>query len=561
MKVIIFLLRESRGIAILAVLSGLIAGVANSGLLALINMQISNVEGSSKTLVWSFVGLCILTLASRVLSEVILTRFSLGTMFNLRMKLSKQILAAPLRHLEELRAHRLLATLTQDIPEVVNALIMIPMFCMYMTIIIACLAYLAWLSWIVFLGVVAFIIVAVVSYQVSVNQATRYQKLSREEWDSLFKHLRALTDGTKELKLHSGRREAFLSQVLYSSMNALRRYLVVANNIYAVAAGWAHLLLFILIGLIIFAIPSVQAVDAQILTGYTIIIIYMMGPIEFIIGNLPVLSRASVAIRKIDELGLSLESSSKEAIIARSVNPETACNSLKLVGVAHTYHVKEDNSSFTLGPIDLTFFPGERVFLVGGNGSGKTTLAKLITGLYVPEKGVIEFNGEPVTDANRDLYRQNFTAVFSDYFLFESLLGLYLPELDSQARSYLQQLQLDHKVNITDGHLSTLDLSQGQRKRLALLTAYLEDRNIYLFDEWASDQDPMFKEIFYYQILPELKARGKTVIVISHDDRYYHVADRIMKLEDGRLEVKKDLAIASVTPADMQAQSIDLDIT
>jgi len=548
-----FLLRESRGLAILAVLSGLIAGVGNSGLLALINMQITNVGNSTKTLVWSYVGLCILTLASRVVSELILTRLSLGTMFDLRMKLSKQILAAPLRHLEELRAHRLLATLTQDIPEVVNALIMIPMFCMYLTIIIACLAYLAWLSWIVFLGVVAFIIVAVASYQVSVVQAKRYQKLSREEWDSLFKHLRALTDGTKELKLHSGRRQAFLSQVLHSSMSALRRFLVLANNIYAVAAGWAHLLLFILIGLVIFAIPSMRAVDARILTGYTIIIIYMMAPMEFIIANLPVLSRAGVAIGKIDELGFSLESSSKEAIIAPSAKAEITWSSLKLVGIVHTYHVKQDNSSFTLGPIDLTFVPGERVFLVGGNGSGKTTLGKLITGLYVPEAGEVQFNGEPVTDANRDLYRQNFTAVFSDYFLFESLLGLYLPELDAQARRYLEQLQLDHKVNINEGHLSTLDLSQGQRKRLAMLTAYLENRNIYLFDEWASDQDPMFKEIFYYQILPELKARGKTVIVISHDDRYYHVADRIFKLENGKLAFQKDLAIAAAAPTDIQA--------
>jgi putative ATP-binding cassette transporter len=555
-----FLLRESRGLAILAVLSGLIAGVGNSGLLALINMQITNVGDSTRTLVWGYVGLCILTLASRVVSELILTRLSLGTMFDLRMKLSKQILAAPLRRLEELRPHRLLATLTQDIPEVVNALIMIPMFCMYLTIIIACLAYLAWLSWIVFLGVVAFIIVAVASYQLSVVQAKRYQKLSREEWDSLFKHLRALTDGTKELKLHSGRRQAFLSQVLHTSMSALRRFLVLANNIYAVSAGWAHLLLFILIGLIIFAVPSVRGIDPRILTGYTIIIIYIMGPIEFIIGNLPVLSRAGVAIGKIDELGFSLESSSKEAIIAPSANSETTCVSLKLVGVVHTYHVEEENNSFTLGPIDLTFVPGERVFLTGGNGSGKTTLAKLITGLYVPEAGEVQFNGEPVTDANRDLYRQNFTAVFSDYFLFESLLGLYLPELDAQARRYLEQLQLDHKVNIDEGRLSTLDLSQGQRKRLAMLTAYLENRSIYLFDEWASDQDPMFKEIFYYQILPELKARGKTVIVISHDDRYYHVADRILKLENGKLAFQKDLAIAAATPTDIQGQSIDLDI-
>jgi putative ATP-binding cassette transporter len=178
---------------------------------------------------------------------------------------------------------------------------------------------------------------------------------------------------------------------------------------------------------------------------------------------------------------------------------------------------------------------------VGGNGSGKTTLAKLLAGLYIPESGEIRLNGQLITDDLREHYRQYFSVVFSDFFLFESLLGLDDSELDSKARDYLSKLQLEHKVNLENGVLSTTDLSQGQRKRLALLTAYLENRPIYIFDEWAADQDPLFKEIFYYQLLPELKARNKTVVVISHDDRYYHVADRIVKLDFG--EIVRDEAL------------------
>ena len=146
------------------------------------------------------------------------------------------------------------------------------------------------------------------------------------------------------------------------------------------------------------------------------------------------------------------------------------------------------------------------------------------------------------TDENREFYRQHFSVVFSDFYLFESLLGLDSPELDEQARNYLAQLQLTHKVEVKDGALSTTDLSQGQRKRLALLTAYLEDRPIYVFDEWAADQDPLFKEVFHYQLLPELKAKGKTVLVISHDDRYYHVADHIIKLEYGKIDYDQNVA-------------------
>jgi putative ATP-binding cassette transporter len=208
---------------------------------------------------------------------------------------------------------------------------------------------------------------------------------------------------------------------------------------------------------------------------------------------------------------------------------------LDLVDVVHTYRREGENADFILGPINLTIFPKEILFLTGGNGSGKTTLAKLLTGLYVPAAGEILLNGKPVTDENRELYRQHFSVVFSDFHLFDSLLGMNRAKLDNRANEYLSQLQLDHKVQVKEGALSTTELSQGQRKRLALLTAYLEDRPIYIFDEWAADQDPQFKEVFYYQLVPELKALGKTIVVISHDDRFYQVADRILKLDYGKL--------------------------
>ena len=173
---------------------------------------------------------------------------------------------------------------------------------------------------------------------------------------------------------------------------------------------------------------------------------------------------------------------------------------------------------------------------MGGNGSGKSTLAKLITGLYIPESGVVRINGNIVNDDNREWYRQHFSVVFSDFFLFERLLGITNPNLNVQAQEYLQQLRLERKVRIENDKLSTTQLSQGQRKRLALLTAYLEDRPIYLFDEWAFDQDPTFREIFYRQILPNLKQRNKAVLVISHDDHYFDLADRIIKLDYGTIE-------------------------
>jgi putative ATP-binding cassette transporter len=97
-------------------------------------------------------------------------------------------------------------------------------------------------------------------------------------------------------------------------------------------------------------------------------------------------------------------------------------------------------------------------------------------------------------------------------------------------------LGLANVVTIKNQRFSTTTaLSSGQRRRLALLVVLLEDRPLCIFDEWAADQDPAFKRTFYYQILPALRAKQKAVVVISHDDRYFDVADRILVLEDGKL--------------------------
>jgi putative ATP-binding cassette transporter len=266
-----------------------------------------------------------------------------------------------------------------------------------------------------------------------------------------------------------------------------------------------------------------------------LVLLFVMTPLQVVMNTLPNLSRANIAVGRVEELGLSLTKFAAEEPTAERNDLPSAWESLELRGVTHTYHSEEKDESFVLGPIDLVLRPGELVFFIGGNGSGKTTLAKLLLGLYAPESGEIRLDGQIITDENRDHYRQIFTAVFSDFYLFENLFGLESQSLDEHAREYLSQFQLSHKVQVTDGALSTTKLSQGQRKRLALLTAYLEDRPIYLFDEWAADQDPLFKQVFYYQLLPELKARGKTVLVISHDDQFYEVGDRIIKLDYGQV--------------------------
>ena len=532
MKLVVFLLRSSLGTVSLAVLSGIVAGVSNTGLLIIINSALSKSGLSQKTLVWSFALLCLAMFVSRAASWIFLVQLAHRVTFKLRLELSARILAAPLQQLEKLGAPRLLATLTDDVAVIVSALTATPMLVVHIVVVVTCLAYLGWLSLPALLGVFGFLLFGVLCYQLPLRRALNYLGASRHELDALFKHFRAIIEGNKELKQHRARRAAFFHDQLEHAALSFRRQATVGDAIYALTASFGHLLIFILIGLLIFALPALQPTATVTTIGYSLVILYLLPPLEVIMSALPMLGRANVALQKIEAMGLSLTA---ESVERSTSSPHNSYESLKLQGVTHAYD-SEDGEGFKLGPIDLTFRPAELVFLIGGNGSGKTTLAKLLTGLYAPDEGAVYLDGQKITDETRDQYRQLFAVVFSDFYLFESLLGLDAGTLDEQALQYLQRLQLDRKVRVIDGVLSTTDLSHGQRKRLALLTAYLEDRPCYVFDEWAADQDPLFKEIFYLRLLPELKARGKTVIVISHDDRYFHVADRILKLNYGKME-------------------------
>jgi putative pyoverdin transport system ATP-binding/permease protein len=532
MKMIAFFFKHSRKTVILSIIAGIFSGACNAALLAVINAVVKN--GHSSALFWIFVGLCALLPLTRFTSEFLLTQLGQGATFNLRMQLCDQILAAPLRHLEQVGVPRLLAALSDDVPAITGAILIIPLLCVNAALVVGCLVYMGILSPVLLAIVLGFMVIGIASYQIPIIKVQKIFERARKDANALQRHFRALTQGTKELKIHSRRRQAFISEELKLTADSMRRYNIAGQNLYSAAASWGQTLVFVVIGLILFLLPTVRNLSSTMMIAYALSLLYLMTPLQIILNTLPQLSRANVALRNVEQLGFTLSSQESEEV-GETAPPISTWETLELKSITHTYHREGESDDFVLGPIDLTFKPGELVFITGGNGSGKTTLVKLLTGLYMPEQGHISLDGEPVGNTRKEFYRQYFSAVFSDFYLFEQMLGLINPELDDQAREYLSQLKLSHKVEIVNGKLSTIELSQGQRKRLALLTAYLEDRPIYIFDEWAADQDPQFKAVFYMQLLPELKGRGKTVFVISHDDRYYHVADRVIKLDDGQV--------------------------
>jgi putative ATP-binding cassette transporter len=536
-RLVQFLLRGPKWPLLVLLVTGLLSGICSAGLLAVINVLVHQTGGLPRALALLFVALACVKIATHCLSQLSLVYLAQDTILELGLKLCAQVTRTSLRTLEKKGPSHILATLTDDVSALAWALQCVPSLIINGAVLAGGAVYLAWLSWTIFLGVVGLTLVGVLTYKILHDRAFRVIYAARESRASLFRHFRSLTEGIKELMMHRGRREAFLSEDVKRAALSLRHLNLVATKQYMIVDGWTQFLFYSLIGAILLVFPDLFAVPAESLTGYVFAALYLMSPIWAVIGTMPTLIRGQVALDKIEELGLAFESwEEPQKTDARFHAAALPCPSLELEGVAFSY--ADDgpgDNSFMLGPVDFRLNPGDLVFIVGGNGSGKSTFVKLLVGLYRQRFGEIRLGGRQITDWNRDWYRQHFSVVFSDFYLFETLLGLDKSALDARAQMYLRRLAIDQKVRVTEQRLSTTDLSQGQRRRLALLTAYLEDRPFYVFDEWAADQDPQYKEVFYTELLPELRARGKGVAIITHDDRYFHLGDRIIKLDDGKI--------------------------
>ncbi len=535
MQVIWFLIKASWKAMAIAITTGLISGISSAGSIAIVNTSLNSEQPMSW--LYPFLGVITISIITGIISRFVLIDLAQKSIYDVRIQLSRRILAAPFQRLEQLGASKLLATLTDDVTSLSNSISIIPFLCIDLAIITSCLIYLAYLSSSIFAITIVLIGMSLVLIQFMILQANQLFRGARAENDRLLELFRSITDGIKELKLHWQRRQEFIDLDLKESAGISRDRNIRALQIFSVAATFGQLIFFAIMGILIFIMPKYIQLTPAMLSGYVLTLTYLMSPFANMLEQLPALLRASVAIGKIESMGLVLSEQVEIGNSPPATSPQVT--SLELDKIEHTYQGDEQN--FHLGSIDLKFSTDRLIFIVGGNGSGKSTLAKLLTGLYIPEIGEIKLNGETIDSDNREWYRQHFSVVFGDFFLFNKLLGTGkdYAKLDAEAQDYLQLLQIEHKVQIKDGVLSTTNLSQGQRKRLALLTAYLEDRPIFLFDEWAADQDPVFRDIFYHQLLPDLKQRGKLVFAISHDDRYFHLADRVIKLDYGKVESDK----------------------
>jgi len=517
----------------LGVLTAFVAGISRAGFIVLANTVLSQGVQTHRTSIYWLVAICLAMPVTRFLCQFLMVTIAQHSTYRLTLGLTGAILAAPLRQVETIGIPPLQAVLTRDIGTIIDGLMSLPTLLLNVTVLAGCLAYIGWLSRFVLLVVLGSLALNIVIYSLMGKWTTVLWTTLRDEVTTLFRHYHVLLLGLKELKMNRERRDSFFSKYLTVCAKQCRNHYVKAATVSGATWGMGEFQFMLLILFVAIVLPTLLQVKDGHSANYVITLLFMMGPIDQINSLFPTITRANVALQQIGGLALPIDAPREPEEPAAAGK---GWSRLTLRGVSHSYRHGRDEKTFTLGPLDLSFSRGDIVFVMGGNGSGKTTLVKLLVGLYVPESGQVCLDGCPVTDATRDEYRERFSVIFSDCFIFQDLVGVGGPEGDERAREHARALRLHEKIQIQDGMLSTTALSQGQRKRLALLNAYLEDRPIYVFDEWAADQDPFFRETFYLKLLPELKAKRKTVFVVSHDDRYCHVADRVIKLDYGTVE-------------------------
>lgn len=522
----------------MSVLTGLCAGAATVGLLATVNSALHDRAALSGAMLWIYLGLCGVALLGRGLSDMGTNRVGQRVVAQLRKGLAEDILQTPLEALERFGNHRLLPVLTQDVEIVSHFAFTLSATLISGAVTMGCLLYLAVLSPALFGLMLAALVVGTVVQVLAQARGMRGFWSARAQEEQLHRNYRTLSDGAKELRLHRERRVRLMGQIT-ATVEAIRSVNGRAVSIYVLAKAFGAAIFFLLIALVL-AWGAWQEVDPEVLSAFVLILLFLKGPIDQIATGLPTFGRARVALQRIEELRVHFAQGrvNSETVEQSTTPAPTAMERIELRGVTYRFPAqKEERAIFALEPIDLELHKGELVFIVGDNGAGKTTLVKLLLGLYVPTDGEILLNGQRITPEMQESYRELFSTVQSDFHLFDELAAPQRDgtSVDSEAARHLERLGLGHKVSVQDGRLSTIDLSTGQRKRLALLHAYLEQRPVIVLDEWAADQDPGFRELFYTELLPELRGRGHLLVVISHDDRHFAMADRVLRMHEGQL--------------------------
>ncbi|MGP9492776.1 multidrug ABC transporter permease/ATP-binding protein [Psychrobacter sp. AOP7-B1-24] len=483
-----------------------------------------------------FSALVILLLITTFLSQYALTCLGHKFVYELRTKLVKQIIDTHVPQIDHLGSARLLASLSADIQSITVAFVRMPELVQGIILSVGVGLYLGWLSLPLLFIILFWIVMTIWISTILVKHVYTHLIELRAINDSLYQDYQSIIDGRKELSLNQHRAEKLYSDDFLSHAKAYKKAVIKSDTFHLSAVNWSNIMMFASIG-VVFAVSNYLDIPMGVATTFSLTILFMQSPILHAVGAYPTLQTAQVALDKIQ----SFELADYQAEFMTD-HVATDWQSISLTDVDYRYNSTKTETQNTniLKSVNLTLNRGDVVFLIGANGSGKSTLAKIITGIFTPTTGSVQMDNQLIgsedNSKNNADYRQLFSAIFSDQHLFKQLIGHQGDDPDmALVNDWIAKLKLQDKIEIIDHKLSTDKLSQGQRKRLAMLLSVAEQKEFLLLDEWAADQDPAFRRVFYQTLIPELKAMGKTLFIISHDDGYFEHADRLLLMKDGKL--------------------------
>ena len=450
---------------------------------------------------------------------------------NIRVRISDKVRYANLESIEKIGLSTIQTRLSIDTVTVSNSSYIIISAVQSILILVFGILYILYLSTLAFFITFAAIVTGAFVYRFYNDIVVIQIDKSLREDNRFFTSLLNIIDGFNELKINHEKSDA----VIKNHTNIANENEKVRNETSALFANSSTLvqfLVYFLLGTIVFAIPQISDTQSDVVIKIVSVIIFIMAPIETITAAVPTFSRANRSALLLNQLENDIDKYAdySKYDVQYDIND---FSKISFENIHFNYKDKSGKHRFGVGPFNLDIKQGEILFVRGGNGSGKTTIMKLLTLLYKSDGGVIKVDNIFIDKHNIKNYQNLFSIILSDFHLFDRFYGIENMDTN-RLNQLLNQMQLTDKIEYKDNKFSNINLSTGQRKRLALIMAIMEDKQIYILDEWAADQDPEFRDYFYMSILPELKKLGKTIIAVTHDDYYFNVSDRVIKMDTGK---------------------------
>jgi len=466
---------------------------------------------------------------STILSENIIRK--------VRIRITEKIANSELFFIENIGKGKIFTRLTQN-TNIISQSITILLNALQAGItLFFCILYLLLISKTAFVITIITLSVAIFIYLYHEKQIESNLEESINKENIFFDMINDTLDGFKELKINKTKTDQHLEILNQVAIDT--EHLKIKTGIqFVMDLMFSQTSFYILLAIVTFLLPRFGHIDSELVIRIAAAILFIIGPLNNLVGAVPDFARANVAVSVLYKLEKQLDDASKSFKKNVPVQKFTTFKKIQFENTVYYYPDAEDNPLFTIGPFDISIQQGELIFIIGGNGSGKSTFLKLLTGLYYPTSGIIKLDDLALSKTSYPPYRELFSIIFSDFHLFKRLYG-YKESVDCEKIfALLKLMKLDLKTEVIDGAFTNINLSTGQRKRLAMIVSLLDDKPICVYDEWAADQDPDFRKYFYDILLKDLQDRGKTIIAVSHDDRYFHVADRVLKMEFGKFSPK-----------------------